>query len=289
MNMLKLKTPMMHGPAVKRLQEIGDLLGFDYGPNDGVFGADTKRVVKGIQQRYKLKVDGVCGPQTWRAILAAADRPRKPSDLITPGSLDSGLVDITGRHKRPKLYSHKRKVEDIDTVLIHQTGCEMPSTPMGWRRLNGHLGATEEGLGIIVNPFTDMIWHAQRLSPTSIGLEIEGNFYGIDGKKNTLWKGGGGPDHLTRATLKMFENMFVYLCRWFETHQIEWKFIKAHRQSHNSRIADPGQEIWQEVAMIWIQRLGISDGGPDFFTCSGRTIPREWNPEYKKNKYWGKK
>lgn len=286
MNSLKLKKPMMHGPAVKRLQEMGDLLGFDFGPNDGVFGEDTERVVKALQRRYKLKEDGICGPQTWRAVLAAADRQTSPGQVRHPGINEDGLVNIVGLHKPPKLYSHKRPLEDINTVLIHQTGCEMPSTPMGWRRLNAHLGMTEEGLGLIVNDFTDMIWHAQGLSAVSIGLETEGNFYGIDGKKNTLWKGGGGPDHLTRVALKNFENMFVFLCRWFETNQIEWKYIHAHRQSHKSRPADPGQEIWQEVAMKWIQRLGISDAGPDFFSGSGKPIPREWNPKYKKNKYW---
>ena len=54
-NVLKFTKPMMHGPAVKRLQELGDLLGCDTGPNDGIFGKDTLKAVKAIQKKVRKK------------------------------------------------------------------------------------------------------------------------------------------------------------------------------------------------------------------------------------------
>jgi peptidoglycan hydrolase-like protein with peptidoglycan-binding domain len=49
-------------PAVRDLQEALQLLGFDPGPVDGVFGARTDRAVKRFQQAREIPADGVVGP-----------------------------------------------------------------------------------------------------------------------------------------------------------------------------------------------------------------------------------
>ena len=41
---------------------------------EGVFGAGTKAAVEGFQYRRGLRVDGVCGPQTWAALVEAGLR-----------------------------------------------------------------------------------------------------------------------------------------------------------------------------------------------------------------------
>jgi peptidoglycan hydrolase-like protein with peptidoglycan-binding domain len=36
-----------------------------------VFGPDTRTAVRSFQAAYGLSVDGVCGPKTWYALIAA--------------------------------------------------------------------------------------------------------------------------------------------------------------------------------------------------------------------------
>lgn len=53
--------------SVRRVQERLRALGWDVGV-DGLFGAETDRVVKAFQRRKNLVDDGVVGPKTWRAL-----------------------------------------------------------------------------------------------------------------------------------------------------------------------------------------------------------------------------
>jgi peptidoglycan hydrolase-like protein with peptidoglycan-binding domain len=52
-------------PAVRDLQEALKVLGFDPGPVDGVFGAQTESAVKKFQQAREIPADGVVGRVTW--------------------------------------------------------------------------------------------------------------------------------------------------------------------------------------------------------------------------------
>lgn len=70
MNQVKLNSK---GVEVKTLQRI---LRCYYGSDikvDGVFGYTTQSYVKKIQKKFKLKVDGICGKDTWWYILKELD------------------------------------------------------------------------------------------------------------------------------------------------------------------------------------------------------------------------
>ena len=270
---------MMHGPAVKRLQELIDLMGHDMGPNDGIYGEDTKQAVQLAQGQLGLEVDGICGPITWQGILAHHDQDHQPTP---PGT----IVDIRGQHKRPKLYGRPRDWKKIQGVTLHQTGCNMPQDPQKWRRLNAHIGITAEGLIVLCNDPTDMIWHAQGLSQKMVGIEIEGNFAGIQGNEGTLWQGGGPAAELTEGQLVAADVVFTWLDGEFDANGVPWSFVHGHRQSSKTRAGDPGSEIWQKIAMPWINELYATDGGPAWCTGSGRPIPMGWDPRYKAG-YWG--
>lgn len=278
---LKLKRPMMHGPAVVRVQEMLDTLGFDGGPNDGVYGPMTDRMVANFQEKYRLRVDGICGPKTWAAIISATDEKAKAENsFIEPDYIttDIGhLVDRRDLHPRPKLYKCKRPWSQIVGVTLHQTGCNMPQNPAGWDRLNAHIGITQEGVAILVNDPTDFIWHAQGLSKNTIGIEIEGNYYGIDGDERTLWKGGGGPHHLNPEMLKALEDVRMWLVEQFAFHGSRLQYLYAHRQSAKSRIGDPGEEIWKSVALPWSEKTKGLGTYPVNKVGTGRQIPKEWD------------
>ena len=63
------------GPAVADVQERLDALGFAIAPDGpGVFGPGTRAAVEAFQYRRGLRVDGVCGRQTWSALVEAGRR-----------------------------------------------------------------------------------------------------------------------------------------------------------------------------------------------------------------------
>lgn len=282
MNTLKLTDPMMHGPAVKRLQEMLDQHGWPI-DIDGIYGDETEDAVKIFQKDHELEADGICGPKTWAAL-------RHVADLHTEATFNEMFVDIRDDHPRPRLYSARRSPrKGITGVTLHQTGCEMPRNPLNWRRLNAHIGLTQEGQIVIVNDPRDFIWHAQKLSYHTIGIEIEGNYPGLMDDPKTLWKGGGGPHRLNPEMLTALDHLRDYLITWFATENQEWKYIHAHRQSAHSRIADPGEEIWKAVAIPWMEATGATDGGPGFYVGKGRPVPQQWSGDANAGDYrWTK-
>lgn len=58
----------MKGVEVKRLQQVLTNKGYDTKGIDGIFGSDTEAAVKKFQKTKKLKVDGVVGPATKKAL-----------------------------------------------------------------------------------------------------------------------------------------------------------------------------------------------------------------------------
>ena len=66
---VKLQTP----PTVRRGSTGDDvkLLQAALMPHDGIFGPQTERAVRDYQRANGLMVDGICGPVTWRSILAS--------------------------------------------------------------------------------------------------------------------------------------------------------------------------------------------------------------------------
>lgn len=59
----------MRGPAVTRLQQRLQAIGFLDGAADGVFGPTTQAAVKAAQRHFRLSPDGVVGSATWTALM----------------------------------------------------------------------------------------------------------------------------------------------------------------------------------------------------------------------------
>ncbi|MGK5173132.1 N-acetylmuramoyl-L-alanine amidase [Geodermatophilus sp. CPCC 205761] len=58
----------IRGDDVTNLQDRLHELGYDAGPVDGVFGAETETGLRAFQRDYGLTSDGTCGPATLRAL-----------------------------------------------------------------------------------------------------------------------------------------------------------------------------------------------------------------------------
>lgn len=57
------------GNQVKTLQRLLNALGYDCGTVDGIWGSKTLAAVKAFQKAKGLTVDGICGKNTWTALL----------------------------------------------------------------------------------------------------------------------------------------------------------------------------------------------------------------------------
>jgi peptidoglycan hydrolase-like protein with peptidoglycan-binding domain len=73
--LIKGKTVMVgsQGQAVRAVQRLlRDRLGYNEVTVDGDFGPITDNVVVALQNAYDLTPDGIVGPQTWKALVAAS-------------------------------------------------------------------------------------------------------------------------------------------------------------------------------------------------------------------------
>jgi peptidoglycan hydrolase-like protein with peptidoglycan-binding domain len=61
------------GSDVSTMQRYLIALGYSCGSTgaDGIFGTNTRAAVRSFQANYGLTVDGVCGSQTWAALIRA--------------------------------------------------------------------------------------------------------------------------------------------------------------------------------------------------------------------------
>lgn len=199
---------------------------------------------------------------------------------------------IIGQHASPALFAHKQRPKMVSKIVLHQCGCPMPETIAGWSKLNAHLGITKSGKIYWINNPVDFIWHANGLSPDSIGIEVEGNWYGVQGDPKTLWKGGGTAATMNKnivcAIIKAFE-----LCHNWIISQIpvskwerltnakpEFQGVFAHRQSSEMRVWDCGQELYTVANSFnkLILDAGALDKCRQFKCGTGAPIPKEWLP-----------
>ena len=66
--MLYVRSPMLHGDDVAELQRRLNMLGFDAGKEDGIFGPDTAGALTEFQRNAGLGCDGIFGPDTAEAL-----------------------------------------------------------------------------------------------------------------------------------------------------------------------------------------------------------------------------
>jgi peptidoglycan hydrolase-like protein with peptidoglycan-binding domain len=107
------------GEGVRKLQEKLKELGFDPQGADGQFGPNTLAAIKALQASRGLEVDGIVGPDTWKAlgIQVSASEVNAPS-VGAPGhnsdevvqTPDGPMVTRDGKQMRAELAPHWDKM-----------------------------------------------------------------------------------------------------------------------------------------------------------------------------------
>jgi N-acetylmuramoyl-L-alanine amidase len=114
---LYLRFPAFRGDDVRELQRMLNVLGFDAGKEDGIFGPGTDRGVREFQRNVGSRADGIAGLETVRSIGRYRPAAEAPSRAVVregeaargPGIALSGAVIA--------LDAERVEVDDADVSL----------------------------------------------------------------------------------------------------------------------------------------------------------------------------
>jgi hypothetical protein len=224
------------------------------------------------------------------------DDPPGPSFNIDLDEVE--VFDYRNDHElnEKKCRRKPRDLEKVDSIMLHQTGIKFG---VGKRAMDKygkrnalhrrfwnvacHAAALMNGDVLLIHPWERYVLHGHRGNRSSIGIEIEGLYAGIAGDPKTV--SGKQAVHLDLRTIAAARKAVEVCVEQGRAAGCPITKITAHRQYHGSRISDPGEEIWREVALWAVDTLGLR---PDYDLAarnkkdprkSGRKIPRQWDPK----------
>lgn len=201
------------------------------------------------------------------------------TDPFPPKRRNDGTIVPTSKVARGRTVA--RDPRTVTGIVLHQTACVFgPSAnrPQAHRRALGipaHAVAFRDGVVVAPAPLPWWLYHGNGLNGSTLGLEVEGRYPGIEGRPSTLWGGEATP--LDEATIETARYALRWLVEQGRSLGMPLRTIYAHRQSNGAKTSDPGQGLWREVA-VWGQRkLGLV-AAPRATVGDGRPLPREWDP-----------
>ena len=106
-------TPLLRlgsrGQAVTELQNMLKREGLYRYQIDGIFGSRTEQAVRQFQQKNKLLIDGIVGPQTWAALNGVESQPDKPTQASPPKHSSNPVLRLGARGEAVKELQKKLK------------------------------------------------------------------------------------------------------------------------------------------------------------------------------------
>lgn len=84
------------GDEVKKIQQILQGQGYNVGPIDGMFGAQTQAAVQAFQKSKGLVPDGIVGPLTWQALQGPPLVPTPLPVVPVPRPVVGGFASFAG-------------------------------------------------------------------------------------------------------------------------------------------------------------------------------------------------
>ena len=204
------------------------------------------------------------------------------SQQVEPPVFEPAHHRIVRGKKREFDRVERRKVNQIDGIVIHQTGCPFGVTSGQIKAAGGdpilakhkralgiaaHMTAFNTGYAVLAHPLDWYVFHANTLNARSLGIEIEGLYPELVGDKELLV----GP------LLDAAKDGLTYLVQKGREQKMPLKWVWAHRQSSLTRPADPGEEVWRKLVLEFaMPTLGLVSQ-PEFIS-GGKTLPVEWRP-----------
>lgn len=242
---------------------------------------DTISIMNKFQRENGLTVTTKINPQTERALLekSASVFNSNPSVGSLIANAKVKIEDWTNKAVvvKSEITSTYRNPSLIFSLVLHQmafsrTQVGVPSDPNKFLKTGAQFCILKDGRIIQLHSISRMIWHAQRLSHFSVGVEFEGNFPNVNGK---WWKHKDSKYYQKDIPSKEQYESGRFLIQYLKA-IIGIRNINAHRQSSNQRTNDPGPHIWKNVGEWAIQNLGMTDGGTTAKVGTGSPIDPLW-------------
>lgn len=148
-----------------------------------------------------------------------------------------------------------------------------------------HACASRDGFYAVHSPLEAYLHHGHEFNRMSLGLEIEGNYAGVEGKPHTAWKGASNAHAYTDETHEAAKAALKHLVEEGRKAGMPIKYIWAHRQTYRSKRGDPGGEIWRKLVLEYaVPVLGLEVQN-NLTYRTGKPIPVEWDPNNGVGKY----
>jgi hypothetical protein len=256
------------------------------------------------EEDYKIPpevMNALLDPMAMSSFAAADADDEMMFDNSATGPVDLAAVqvfDVTKEHELNPMKAKRtpRALSGITTILLHQTGIKFGVTKSALEKFGMrtalhrrfydvacHVAALTNGDVLYVNPWERYVLHGNSSNRFSIGIEIEGLYSGIVGDPKTV-AGGGTPNSLTPTSIAAARRAVKFSVEEGRKLGCPITQIAAHRSFHGSRVSDPGQEIWKEVALWAVAELKLTIDydlavkSKKEARLDGRRIPREWDP-----------
>lgn len=257
---------------------------------DGVLGDETLFAYGRflVSQGLRAPTDEI--PKSITPVGAAA--LDKVFSALNQGTSTANIIDEKANHPHSgrSVSMPYRPWSKITSVVLHQTAAKMGEKPTSWHNVPIHFGITRAGRIIQLYDLVEVCNHANNLNRSSVGIEIDGWYAGIEGRPETLWQPKKQdiprkPMDLPTEQANAVKDTVKWIVDTVAANGGRITHIHAHRQSSKDRQSDPGSLIWQTIG-LWAQvNLGLSDGGATFTVGDGRTIPEAWDKRYIGNRY----
>lgn len=236
--------------------------------------------------RYWPRRDGVV---TLASDGTPLERLRKFTAVVDLRDTERGESVKRGRSKGT------RAIGGIDAICLHQTAAPIAEASR-FLSVPAHAAVLPDAKIVLLHPLTAYLWACHSGNRRAISIEISARADGIEGDPRTFWlsrrerKAGKTRESLrVEATDEQLEAA-KYLCQYY-VHEIKRLggsigHMMAHRQTHRSRVSDPGSRIWNGVAISIALQYGLHCGVDGFTMGSGKPIPRAWDPQCEASYSW---
>lgn len=270
------------GPAVRTLQEQLLALGYHlprWGA-DSNLGDETLAAVEAFKRDRHIGTPSDDLPNAVSgAVIDAVDAAYRTMTAASPGT--PVIVDLTNAHPGSQRI-RRRAWSQVTGITLHQTATLLGEKRERWFNIPVQFGVTRGGQVLILNGCDWVTYHGNGLNGSDVGIEIDGYFEGVEGKRSTFWRPPEDPNRVplqpTPVQIEAVRLAVKWICEEVARHGGSIKHVHAHRQASDQRESDPGSRIWKDVGLWAQQTLGLTDGGRGFVVGSGLPIPEEWDP-----------
>ena len=248
---------------------------------DGSLGTETMDALARFLRDHGQSVDDDAASVTDDQLALVAQIRGATDDAPFGPKLTSGRFHDLRSTAAQANIGGRRSWKDITGITLHQTACYLGEKPARWNTVVAHMGVTRAGQVMWMHDFEKIVWHANLFNGFCIGIEMDGEYAGIEGNDHTFWRPADEPNRQPQTPTTELTDAAQRTVRWIcdevAQHGGRIKLLVAHRQSSVERQSDPGSALWQQVA-IPLHRAGLlTDGGPGYTVGNGLPIPEAWD------------